>query len=277
MTCAETENGPLQSSQATTSNERNQGNSTNNGHTGSEAHMPVVPRDVRPVSRSVVPCSLCNLNPCHPDHIECLRKDLSLAIEERDGFESEARQNSHDLETKNSQIKKLRDQKENILDAYKHEQAKNKSVNDELKHFKQKLCEQTAELHKVRSQLQKVIRTGDPSGSLLNSAKTSDASITGKWKQYMYNVRNLAYFLARLDSGHMLIEKTKFLLAHVRTQDPEMLGDRDYRDMLYQSYIHDCILFSIFAGEEGIQGGTPGRYFRRMRFELNGKLLLRIN
>lgn len=111
--------------------------------------------------------------------------------------------------------------------------------------------------------------------SLANARKVSDATIETEWKQFTYNIRNLAHFLAESPpKGHL----SKHMKGNLRDLDSEYVKmlqqNEEYRAALLEAVICRAIFDSVFDSDCGIVGREKASIpckFNSIRAELISK------
>jgi hypothetical protein len=168
--------------------------------------------------------------------VSLLQRSTSTSTEGSDASEIAALQDLLEKEQQNNQ--RLTGDHRNLIKEYKR-----------LDHAYEK---QSDELHKTNDRLSDALLKRDQlrqlleGGTFANSAKTTDSAILGIWKQLAYNIRNLAYILARTTDIGELSDTVTTRLRRVTTEYTKLFQDQDHSHALMQGYLWGLIEDRIF-------------------------------
>ncbi|KAF5617448.1 hypothetical protein F52700_12643 [Fusarium sp. NRRL 52700] len=158
------------------------------------------------------------------------------------------------------------------------------NLSKEHKKLNRAYQKQSDELHETNGKLEDVLLERDQlrqlleGGTFANSAKTTDITILGTWKNLAFNIRGLAYTLARTPD---IVELDETVTERLRLMTPgymKLFQDKDYSHALMQGYLWILIKELVFKpiGSSGLTwGGSQTTSLKLVKEEVYSQILLK--
>ncbi|KAI8684418.1 hypothetical protein NCS57_00107900 [Fusarium keratoplasticum] len=132
----------------------------------------------------------------------------------------------------------------------------NQKLSEDFKEMRTKHRIACTKLDKALCERDEQRRLAD-GGALANSTKATDDAVLDKWRILSYNIRTLAYSLAKSPPSQSLDQIALSRLSWISQSHQEEIHDQDYRELLLQGHLWRMVNGKVFNVGPRLWGG-PG-------------------